>query len=66
MVACTPLGGDAKSVGAFVHRLFDEGVMSFVAGANPTRARFLVPVGAVDEADIDAVCEIFESTLVSM
>lgn len=66
MVACTPLGGDAKRVGAFVQRLFENGVMSFVAGANPTRARFLVPVGAVSESDIDHVCEIVESTLISM
>ncbi|MEM9660058.1 MAG: aminotransferase class III-fold pyridoxal phosphate-dependent enzyme, partial [Planctomycetota bacterium] len=66
MVACTPLGGDAQRVGAFVHRLYENGVMCFVAGANPTRARFLVPVGAVDESDIDEVCSIFESTLIAM
>lgn len=66
MVACTPLGGDAKQVGDFVQRLFQNGVISFVAGANPTRARFLVPVGAVDADDIDKVCAIFESTLVAM
>ena len=66
MVACTPLGGDAKTVGEFVQRLYQNGVMGFVAGANPTRARFLVPVGAVEKEDIDAVCEIIESTLISM
>lgn len=66
MVACTPLDGDAKLVGSFVQRLYGNGVMSFVAGSNPTRARFLVPVGAVEPEDIDKVCTIFESTLVSM
>jgi len=66
MVACTPLGGDAKQVGAFVQRLFENGVIGFIAGANPTRARFLVPVGAVEAEDIDNVCAIIESTLVSM
>ena len=66
MVACTPLGGDATRVGSFVQRLYENGVMSFVAGANPTRARFLVPVGAVEPEDIDEVCTIIESTLMSM
>ncbi len=63
MVACTPFGGEAPKVQAFVKTLFERGVMSFVAGANPTRLRFLLPVGAVREQDIDAVVEILERTL---
>ena len=65
MVACTPLGGDAKKVGAFIHALFRNGVMGFIAGSNPARARFLVPAGAVELEDIDAAAAIFEQTLLS-
>lgn len=63
MVGFTPLGGVAEKVTKFVHKLFDNGVMGFTAGAGPARARFLLPVGAVTEADIDAVAAIVEKTL---
>jgi hypothetical protein len=64
-VACTPFGGDAKRVGGFIQALFLNGVMGFIAGSKPARARFLVPAGAVALEDIDAVAEIFEQTLLS-
>ena len=63
MVACTPFSGDPAKVGAFVKTLYQRGVMSFVAGANPTRLRFLLPVGAVTEEDIDAVATIMDAVL---
>lgn len=63
MVACTPLGGDPKRVGPFIQALFKKGVMGFIAGSNPARARFLVPAGGVEMEDIDAAAEIFEQTL---
>lgn len=64
MIGFTPLGGVAAKVNAFVQALFANGVMAFAAGAEPTRARFLLPVGCVTTADIDAVCVILEKTLV--
>ena len=66
MVACTPFGGDAGKVLAFVKTLYERGVMSFVAGASPTRLRFLLPIGAVREEDIDAVVEILDQTLAEL
>jgi acetylornithine/N-succinyldiaminopimelate aminotransferase len=66
MVAFTPFNGEADKVAKFVQKLFDNGVMSFVAGSQPTRVRFLVPSGVVSMQDIDAVCEIIESTLLTI
>jgi 4-aminobutyrate aminotransferase-like enzyme len=66
MVAFTPLGGGSKEVQQFVHALFDAGVIGFYAGSDPTRARFLLPVGAVTFEDIDRVAAIVEETLVNM
>lgn len=63
MIAFTPFKGEPQSVMNFVHALFDEGVMSFTAGVNPTRVRFLVPAGAVTSTDIDAVIKIIETVL---
>lgn len=64
MVGMTVYKGDATKSKDFTMRLFDNGVLSFIAGGNPTRVRFLVPAGAVTMEDIDKVCEIVEKTLV--
>jgi 4-aminobutyrate aminotransferase-like enzyme len=66
MVAFTPFGGDSHKVKRFVHALFEAGVISFYCGANPTRVRFLVPVGAATFEDIDTVVAIVEKTLAAM
>lgn len=63
MIAFTPYDGDTKKVTRFVHRLFDAGVLSFIAGSHPTRVRFLIPAGVVTFRDIDAVVKIVEETL---
>jgi 4-aminobutyrate aminotransferase-like enzyme len=63
MIAFTPYDGSTQRVISFVHRLFDAGVISFIAGTNPTRVRFLVPVGAVSESDIDHVVQIIGTAL---
>ncbi len=63
MVAFTPLDGQPDRVTQLVHNLFDNGVMSFICGKNPARARFLVPVGAATKDDIDKVSAILERTL---
>jgi acetylornithine/succinyldiaminopimelate/putrescine aminotransferase len=66
MVAFTPFGGHERKVKEFIHALFDAGVISFYAGTNPCRVRFLIPVGAVGYGEIDAVASILEETLVTM
>jgi 4-aminobutyrate aminotransferase-like enzyme len=63
MLAFTPLGGDPDLAGKFLRRLFDAGVIGFIAGSRPARARFLLPVGAVTEQDIDAAFPLIEEAL---
>lgn len=66
MVGMTVFKGDMQKSKDFTFNLFDNGVLSFIAGSNPTRVRFLIPAGAIDETDIDKVCEIIEKTLTEM
>jgi acetylornithine aminotransferase len=66
MVALTVFGGDEAKSKNFTIKLFENGVLSFMAGASPTRVRFLMPVMAVETKHIDEVCEIIEKTIVEM
>lgn len=66
MIGMTLFGGDTQKSKDFTFKLFDNGVLSFIAGAAPTRVRFLVPAGAATEEDIDKVCELIEKTLNEM
>lgn len=67
MVAMTVFGGDEPKSKAFTVKLFENGVLSFMAGGHPTtRVRFLMPVMATEEKHIDEVCEIIEKTLAEM
>jgi len=66
MVAMTVFGGDEAKSKNFTIKLFENGVLSFMAGASPTRVRFLMPVMAVETKHIDEVCAIIEKTLVEM
>jgi 4-aminobutyrate aminotransferase-like enzyme len=63
MIAFTPFEGDDVHVRAFVQKLFANGVISFVAGSNPTRVRFLLPVGCMTIDDIDPIMKIIEKTV---
>ncbi|MGB6066237.1 MAG: aminotransferase class III-fold pyridoxal phosphate-dependent enzyme [Desulfomonilaceae bacterium] len=63
MIAFTPFDGDPEKVKRFIHALFHAGVIGFYAGHNPTRVRFLIPVGAVTFEDINAATQILEETL---
>ncbi|MBA3958515.1 MAG: aminotransferase class III-fold pyridoxal phosphate-dependent enzyme [Parachlamydiaceae bacterium] len=63
MIAFTPFDGNAQRTTQFIHDLFQAGVMSFIAGNNPSRVRFLIPAGIVTTKDIDAVVDIIETTL---
>lgn len=64
MIAFTPFGGENERVNRFVQDLFEAGVISFVAGSQPTRVRFLVPAGVLSHRDIDQVMEIVEKVLI--
>ncbi len=63
MIAFTPFKGDADKVKQFAQMLFQNGVIGFVAGANPVRMRFLPPIGAIEMKDVDEVMKILEATL---
>jgi acetylornithine aminotransferase len=66
MVALTPLDGSAEAAGHLAKRLFKAGLMSFMAGGNPSRLRFLMPLGCVEETHIDLACEIIDNVLTEM
>ncbi len=67
MVAMTTFGGDEPKTKAFTIKLFENGVLSFMASGHPTaRVRFLMPVMAVEEKHIDEVCAVIEKTLNEM
>jgi len=63
MIAFTPFDGETKRTAQFAQDLFQAGVVTFIAGSNPTRIRFLPPVGALTTEDIDNVMKIVEKTL---
>lgn len=58
MIALTPLEGRADQAKRLAELCFDEGLMGFVAGAEPTRLRFLPPLLAIDDAMIDRALEL--------
>ena len=66
MVALTPFDGSAEVARDMVKRLYDHGLMSFMAGGDPSRVRFLMPLGCVTEKDLDAACDIIETVVAEM
>ena len=66
MVAFTVFDGDLAKTKDFTNKLFENGVISFIAGKNPTRVRFLLPVMAIDEKDIEEVAGIIDETMKQM
>lgn len=63
MVAFTPFEGDPQKVTAFIKDLFEQGVMGFIAGSNPLKVRFLLPVGGITDEQLEAAWEIIEVAL---
>jgi 4-aminobutyrate aminotransferase-like enzyme len=63
MIAFTPFDGSDATAKKLLTDLFNAGVVAFMCGADPTRIRFLPPVGAISDYDIDAVCAILETVL---
>lgn len=67
MVAMTVFNGDEPKTKAFTIKLFENGVLSFMASGHPnTRVRFLLPVMVTEDKHIDEVCEIIEKTLTEL
>ena len=63
MIGFSVFDGSLEITKTFVQALFQAGVISFVAGKNPVRVRFLLPIGAITLEDIDLVAEKLESTI---
>lgn len=63
MVAFTPHDGSAEIAVTLVKRLYANGLMGFMAGGDPSRVRFLMPIGCVEEKHIDMACDILEKTV---
>lgn len=66
MIGFQPLDGTPDKVKKFTMDLFEAGVMGLSTGENPTRFRFLPPVGVVTNEDIDVVMEVVEKTLMAL
>ena len=66
MVAFTPFEGELARSKEMVDRLYHAGLMSFIAGADPVRIRFLIPIGCVADEHIDLACQIIEQVVVNM
>ncbi len=64
MIAVTPFKGDREKVINYAQALFKAGVITFLAGTNPTRIRFLMPAGGITHEQLDHVAEILEEELV--
>lgn len=65
MIGITVFDGSAEKTKNFVLNLFENGVISYIAGKNPTRVRFLIPIGVIENKHIIEVCKIIEKTLIS-
>lgn len=60
MIGFTPLAGKAEDAKNVVGKLYELGLMSFMAGANPARVRFLMPHLCVRESHIDEALSIID------
>lgn len=66
MVAFTPGDGSAAQAKDMVHAMYEAGLMSFVAGGNPSRIRFLPPPAVTEESHIDAAIRILDGVLAGL
>lgn len=63
MMVFTPFKGDSAKAEAFSRHLFDEGVICFLAGENPKRARFLVPGLVLEKEHLEEAVGCIERAL---
>lgn len=66
MTGCTPLEGNSDKVSTLLRSLYDKGIIAFIAGVNPMRMRFLLPIGALEQHHIKDTLDIFEATLLEV
>lgn len=63
MFAFTPSDGSEQNASRMVGMLYEAGLMSFLAGHDPARIRFLPPPGVTSDSDIQTACDIIEDVL---
>ncbi len=63
MIAFTPGDGSYEHAKLLMDIMFDEGLLGFVCGSNPTRLRFLPPPVITTEQHIDAAIAILDRSL---
>jgi acetylornithine aminotransferase len=63
MIAFTLFDGSEAVAKGILTKLFDVGVIAFLCGTNPSRIRFLPPVGCITDEQIDQACVILEQVL---
>lgn len=63
MFAFTPADGSEQQATRMVNQLYEAGLMSFLAGHDPARIRFLPPPGVTTDRDIHHACDIIEDVL---
>lgn len=66
LIGFTVYNGEKEATFSFLRALFEAGVIAFFAGENPTRVRFLPPMGVIKEQEIDIVMHIVESVLLRL
>lgn len=66
MIAMTVGDGSIDQAKQFLRLLYDAGVIAFLAGSAPARVRFLPPLIAITDEDIDTVLEITEQALIAL
>ncbi|PCJ62481.1 MAG: acetylornithine aminotransferase [Planctomycetota bacterium] len=66
MIAFTSFDGDLAKSKEFASKLFENGLIGFIAGHDPVRIRFLLPILSVTLEDIDKAVEIIEKTYLEL
>jgi acetylornithine/N-succinyldiaminopimelate aminotransferase len=66
MIGFTPFDGSEGAAKDLVNGLYHAGLMSFMAGGNPSRVRFLVPLGCTTDQHIDLACSLLEKVIAQL
>lgn len=63
MLAFTPFEGEPQQTMKVAKDLFDEGLITFLAGQNPSRIRMLAPVPVLTPSDLDKIFSIIDKVI---
>ncbi|MGI9470874.1 MAG: aminotransferase class III-fold pyridoxal phosphate-dependent enzyme [Rubripirellula sp.] len=63
MVAFTPGDGSGEQAKTLMTTMYDEGLLGFVCGSDPTRIRFLPPPATTTREHIDAAITLLDASL---